>query len=138
MPISIFNDMALRAASFALDGLSLRQRVTANNIANVDTPNYKAQLVSFEDQLQNVLSSETDPGLAVETTHNKHLGYRPVSSNSFISINQRNSELRNDGNNVDIDIEMTALAETSLRYQALTKLAGSKLALLKTIIRDSQ
>jgi flagellar basal-body rod protein FlgB len=136
MPEPIFGDLALRSLSYALDGLSLRQRVTAHNIANVDTPGYKAQIVSFESQLQGALDGQ--PGLPLQTTNVSHMTHGAAPGTPLVSVDRRDSELRNDGNNVDIDVEMTALAETSLRYQALTQLSGMKLALLKSLVRDSR
>ena len=62
---------------------------------------------------------------------------RPIAQR-FINVEHQNNDLRNDTNNVDIDLEMTTLAETSLRYQALAQMAGSKLASLKSIVRDSR
>lgn len=138
MPTSIFNDLALRAASFAMDGLSLRQRVTANNIANVDTPNYKAQSVSFENQLQQALTGDEEPGLPLQTTNVNHLGHTGSSANNAISVQYWNNVHRNDSNNVDVDLEMTTLAETTLRYQALTQMAGGKIAFLKNIVRGGR
>ena len=136
MSNSIFSDLAFRALSTALDGLSLRQRVTANNVANVDTPGYKAQFVSFEDQLELALHDDTETGLPLQTTARGHLGHSPNSGSSLITVDHNDNVLRNDGNNVDIDLEMTTLAETALlRYQALTQLTGSKLTLLKNIVR---
>jgi flagellar basal-body rod protein FlgB len=136
MSAPILNDLTLRAVSFALDGLSLRQRVTAQNIANVDTPGYKAQHVSFETQLARALHGESDAQFALAVTDDQHLGGQTASGTEAISVDQRVSDLRNDANNVDIDVEMTTLAETTLRYQALAQLAGSKLSILKSIVRD--
>lgn len=137
--MKIFNDLGFHALSTALDGLSLRQRVTGNNIANVDTPGYKAQFVKFEDQLQQALRSELDqPGLPLKTTNPGHLPFSPSPGAQFIEVGQNDNNLRNDGNNVDIDLEMTSLAETSLRYQALAQLTASKLGLLKNIVRGGR
>lgn len=139
MPNPISNNTTLRALSFALDGLSLRQKATAHNIANVDTPGYKAQQVSFETQLQQALRDKPESSLPLEVTHTGHIDlHGPSASSAVISMDHQDNQLRNDGNNVDIDLEMTSLAETSLRYQSLTQLAGMKLSLLKTIIREAR
>ena len=137
MPLSISNDLALRSISFALDGLSLRQQVTANNIANVDTPNFKAQQVSFEEQLQQTLNRDEN-NLQLKTTAPGHLQYKTSPDSDLIAVKRHDNTLRNDGNNVDIDLEMTTLAETTVRFQALTQLAGTKLALLKDIVREGR
>ena len=137
MPLSISNDLALRSISFALDGLSLRQRVTANNIANVDTPNFKAQQVSFEEQLQQTLNQD-EANLRLKTTASGHIQYKSSPDSDLIAVKRNNNTLRNDGNNVDIDLEMSTLAETTIRFQSLTQLAGTKLALLKDIVREGR
>lgn len=153
MSNSIFNDVALKAASLGLDGLSARQRATANNIANIDTPGYKAQHVHFEDQLRQAIYADKtlvrqlptnnqafypSSTLGLQTTSARHL--QPFSAglpNARI-IERPGSSLRNDENNVDIDLEMTTLAETGIRYRALTQLAGSKLSLLRSMIREGR
>ncbi|GAB4432492.1 MAG: flagellar basal body rod protein FlgB [Anaerolineae bacterium] len=137
--MKIFNDIGFRALSTALDGLSLRQRVTSNNIANVDTPGYKAQFVSFEEQLQRALHAEsTDPAIQLSATNAAHLQHSPTSGTVLPQVDGNASDLRNDANNVDIDLEMTTLAETTLRYQALAQLTSNKLGLLKNIVRGGR
>ena len=59
MSTSIFSDDALQAASLALKGLSARQEVIGNNIANVDTPGYNAQQIDFETTLARTLNQST-------------------------------------------------------------------------------
>jgi flagellar basal-body rod protein FlgB len=138
MPDPIFNDLALRALSSGLDGLALRQKLTADNIANVDTPGYKAQHVSFEGQLQQAIKDGAGPGMALQTTDDAHLSANREAMSSWVTLDHQDNTLRNDGNNVDIDLEMTSLAETSIRYQALSQLVGMKLSLLKSLVRDSR
>ena len=138
MPQPILNDPGLRAISMSLDGLSLRQRVTANNIANIDTPGYKAQHVKFETQLRLALRSVDDRGFAMQTTDPDHLGTAEIERASILTVESKDSDMRNDANNVDMDLEMASLAETSVRYQALTQLAGARFALIKSIVRDSR
>jgi flagellar basal-body rod protein FlgB len=133
----LFNDPAFKAISYALDGLNLRQKVTTNNIANVDTPGYKAQQVKFEEQLQQAMRDHTEPGLPLKTTAAGHLG-GDSSKTTLATVQQQNNTLRNDGNNVDIDIEMTNLAETTIRFQALSQMARMKFSLLKSIIKNTQ
>jgi flagellar basal-body rod protein FlgB len=138
MAAPFWGNVGLRAISMALDGLSMRQRVTANNIANIDTPGYKAQRVGFEAQLRRALRGEDDGGLSLSTTDTDHLGGAAAERAALITVDHENNDLRNDTNNVDIDLEMTTLAETSLRYQALSQMAGSRFASLKSIVRDSR
>ena len=130
-------DLAFQVISFALDGLSLRQRAIASNIANIDTPGYKAQHVNFEDQLQQVLNSQTDSRVILRITNPNHITYNSSDSGGVHLIHKETS-VRNDENNVDADVEMTKLAETTIRYQILAQLAGMKLSTLKNIIRESR
>jgi flagellar basal-body rod protein FlgB len=134
----IGDDLALKALSYALDGLSLRQRVTANNVANVDTPGFKAGKVDFETSLQRALRNDDDTCLPMLTTHQDHVSLVSTPAAPAPNVEYKDDQVRNDGNNVDIDVEMTNLAETAIRYQALAQLAGLKLSLLKTIVRDSR
>lgn len=96
----------------ALDASWMRNQVIAQNIANVDTPNYKRKTVTFEEQLLQEMSKSDFKNSDVE--------------NVDIEVIQENSNLsyRLDGNNVDIDTESAALAENTIRYNALVQSAG--------------
>jgi len=118
-----------------LDGLSLRNKVLADNIANVDTPNFKRSDVNFENVLQAALGGE-DPGqLELKRTSPLHLSGFAVSGADFV-IQDQSTSYRNDGNNVDIDAEMTKLAENTIEYNALTRSLSSHLALLRQVIQS--
>ncbi len=134
----IFNDVGLKALYLGLDGLAVRQHAIANNIANVDTPNYKAQRVQFETHLQRALRRDEAFKVALKVTHVGHLTGSSPSGTPAVTVDSRPNTLRNDGNNVDIDLEMTELAETAIRFQALSQITGLKLTRLKTLIRDSR
>ncbi|HPH96747.1 MAG TPA: flagellar basal body rod protein FlgB [Anaerolineaceae bacterium] len=127
----IYGDASLTAAKAALDGLSLRRDLISQNLANTDTPGYRSQQVRFEDALNRAMNSTGR--LALSTTHAGH----QLSSNSLAQLYQvelrPGGTLRADGNNVDIDTEMTQMVETSLRYQTFSQAVSKKLALLKNI-----
>ncbi len=135
----IVNDPTLKILAYALDGLSTRQKAIANNVANVDTPGYKAERVQFEAQLAAAIRHSGDGGgLPLKTTNTRHLGHTAPFEPGGITITKQNNTMRNDGNSVDIDLEMTELAETTIRFQALSQLTGMKISLLKNIIRESR
>ncbi len=96
----------------ALDASWMRNQVIAQNIANVDTPNYKRKTVSFEEQLIQEMSKSD-----FKNSDIKNINIKVVQENSNLSY-------RLDGNNVDIDTESAALAENSIRYNALIQSAG--------------
>lgn len=115
-------DEALR---IALRGLSLRQRVIANNVANVDTPGFKASEVSFEDELRRALESRRAPHAAL-------MAVAPEIDEVT------GTTVRADGNNVDVERELLLLTETSLRYGAVARTLSGRLALLQTILTDGR
>lgn len=130
MTDSLFNDRALQAARFALDGLSQRQTMISRNLANVDTPGYQAQSLNFEDALKAQLNKSDS--LRMDTTNAAHLASPTRSFGPSVSPRPGGS-MRADGNNVDIDVELIEMSETGISYQALTQSVSKKLTLLKTI-----
>jgi flagellar basal-body rod protein FlgB len=114
-------DSYIRAA---LTGLSSRQRTIANNVANVDTPNFKASEVRFEDALKSAMTRQ--PGAApTQATLND-----VASRTSFVD----GTTTRADGNNVDIDREMEMLGESQLTYSALTQVMSTRLGILRSVV----
>ena len=130
MSANIFSDRSLLSARFALDGLARRTEVIGNNLANVDTPGYQAQSLNFEQALKGAITKTADTGL-----NQTHPGHLPASKDLLrTQIEPRRSgSWRADGNNVDVDIELNQMAETGIRYQALTQLVNKKYTILKTI-----
>ena len=137
------NDFTNRVLEKALDGLSLRQSAIANNIANVDTPNFKASEVSFEEQLQAAVNRTPalDDEIPLALTNSAHIPLnQPVSLDDLrpASVRLSTTTMRNDGNNVDVDRQMSELAETQLSYQAATQLVNTKLHLLRQAIWEGK
>jgi flagellar basal-body rod protein FlgB len=115
-------DSYLRAA---MSGLAARQRAIANNVANVDTPNFKATEVRFEDALKSALS-RTQPGAGANQSQLNTAATRTTIVNT--------TSTRADGNNVDIDREMEMLGEANLNYSALTQVMSTRLGILRNVI----
>ena|SRR5690242_20465636 len=115
-------DSYLRAA---MSGLAARQRAIANNVANVDTPGFKASEVRFEDALKNAIS-RAKPGTTVDQTTLNATMSRGTIVDSTIT--------RADGNNVDIDREMEMLSEANLNYSALTQVMSTRISTLRNVI----
>ncbi|CAM3318901.1 flagellar basal body protein [Occultella aeris] len=105
------------AISSALDGLSARQRAIASNIANVNTPNYTARRVAFEDAITRSVASGDGRAEATE---------------------QRSLEpTRLDGNNVNLDTETLSNVDTVLRFQFAARAAEGPFTGLRTAMRTS-
>ncbi|ERI91243.1 flagellar basal-body rod protein FlgB [Clostridiales bacterium oral taxon 876 str. F0540] len=115
-----------------LDASSLRGKVTANNIANINTKGYKKYTVSFEENLNKSIDS-----LDLKTTEEKHI--KDSSETGDISVQQDTStSMRQDGNNVDIDNEMANQAANQLMYNALISQVNSRLSLEKYVINGGK
>ena len=127
---SLFSDNAIRTAKLALDGLSQKQTVISNDIANVDTPGYRAQEIDFDSVMRRALQNSRSTQLV--TTHPAHLG---ISNGKAIFRTQEKpgGTARADENNVDIDQELLDMSETGIQYQAISQELSKKLSLLKTI-----
>jgi flagellar basal-body rod protein FlgB len=115
-------DSYLRAA---MSGLAARQRTIANNVANVDTPNFKAGEVRFEDTLKAAISRGQSAASVDQTSLNAAVS-RTTTSDA--------TSTRGDGNNVDIDREMELLGEANLSYSALTQVMSSRIGILRNVI----
>lgn len=121
----------------ALDAAWLRNRVISNNIANVDTPNYKAYRVEFEEILKNAVENREIEGYRTHRNHFQIGNFQPEQVQPRIEKNNKTS-LREDGNNVDIDTEMANLAKNTVMYQALVEQLMSKLSRIKTAINEGR
>lgn len=127
----------IKALEKALDAAWVRNQAISNNIANGDTPNYKAYKVEFEDMLKQAIESQ---GVTGKRTSPKHLpvGMDTVENVSIRVSRQKNTSARLDGNNVDIDTEMANLAKNYIKYQALVQQLTQRLARLKTVINEGR
>lgn len=117
-----------------LDVASKRHEVISNNIANVNTPNFKRQIVSFEDEMAKVFDGTTD--LTGRRHYNRHI---PIGETNYMNvepqiIKNRIHVMRNDNNNVDIDVEMADLAKNTMQYQILSTRLTAMFAELNDVI----
>jgi flagellar basal-body rod protein FlgB len=116
-----------------LSASNARQQVLANNVANVDTPNFKRSDVNFQAVFKKALG-DPNGDLILRLTKPQHLSGIAEGSNSEIVTDQSTS-LRLDGNNVDIDREMSNVAENGLYNSSLTRAISEQLGLLRLVIK---
>jgi len=122
----------------SLDTSSLRQRTISNNIANVDTPGYKAMDVSFKDILASEKSKFTKQApFQGYKTDSKHFEFGQNANEPKIEVEDNTSMLNNE-NNVDIDYEMTKLAENNIWYNSLTEVMNKEFSMLRHIITEGR
>lgn len=110
----------------ALDVRVYRQQLIAANIANADTPNYKAVDLDLPQALASVISETTGP-LSLTTTSAMHLSEiaAPGQQSAFVKYQVPN-QASADGNTVDMDVERTKFAENSFMYEFSLKRVGKK------------
>jgi flagellar basal-body rod protein FlgB len=115
MERSVFDNVTTTSLTSALDNLALRQRVTADNIANIETPNFHAKRVEFESALADNISGGGD-------------------GNVTGTVAESLEPTREDGNNVNLDTETMSDIDTGLRYQLALNAMNSQFAVMKTAI----
>ena len=114
----------------AADASWIRNEVISNNIANVDTPNYKRQDVEFETYLLAQLQGANSSNLSTTVA-----GMDLDSLNSTIYTDSSLLSYRLDGNNVDIDTENVELASNQLKYQALVGSIVNEFSMIKSAMQ---
>jgi len=117
--MNLVTDTTMTALHTALSGLAQRQRVTADNIANVNTPGFLAGRTDFESALKAQLGSGEAPTVSGGTTARS---LEPTNTN---------------GNNVNLDEEEVISAQTGLRYQLALNALDGKYSLLRSALRTS-
>ncbi len=115
-----------------LNASQLRQETISNNIANVNTPNYKANRVVFEEKLQRAVDGAS---VNLKATHVNHFGTLEQMVQPKV-VKDQSASMRNDGNNVDIDVEMSNLAANQILYNTLVQQVDGKISTLRYVIRE--
>ena len=114
-----------------------RHQVLASNIANADTPNYKARDFSFEAAMQNALAGRNPTGgVALAKTSTGHLGGNGSSAPAMLKF-RTDTQSAVDGNTVDMDIERTQITDNALQYQILTQLIGNKFQSMRSALSST-
>ena len=135
MPTKSLFDNTIATLQKTLNVGSLRHKVLTSNIANIDTPNYKAFEVVMEDTIKR--NNRSAGALELVRTRPRHLSGRHSSSNP-IKIKVADSttfNLRADGNTVDLDRTMGKLAENTILYRSAAQIIKRKFQGLKNAIQ---
>jgi flagellar basal-body rod protein FlgB len=112
-----------------------RTELLASNLANADTPNYKARDIDFRTALANAGQTTQGGTLAMRATDQSHLAARGTDASHDPELKYRVPMAPAlDGNTVDAQLEQAAFAENSVRYQATLTFLNSKLRGLLTAI----
>jgi flagellar basal-body rod protein FlgB len=117
-----------------LDASWMRNEVIANNIANVDTPNFKSASVSFESAFRNALNQE---GFTAKTTRAQHIDFSDNLPRATV-VTDTGTTYRMDGNNVNIDAESAKLAKNQIYYNTLVRQLSSEFSKLSMAINEGK
>lgn len=116
-----------------------RNDVISQNLANVDTPEYKRKDIAFEEFLSGSMGKV---GLEGNLTDKRHI---PINNSSNVDKiepalveDNSDSSMRIDGNNVDIDSEMANLAKNQIKYNALVQMINGSYSKIKSVIAEGR
>ena len=124
-------DKTTEALSTSLNMRLLRHNIISSNVANAETPGYHAKKLDFEEALARAL--DTDGMRSMSTSNENHFalgGRAPAKVGPDIYENPEGA-INNDGNTVDLEREMSSLAENTIMYKAALSLINKKLASLR-------
>jgi len=141
--VKLFNSTNIPLLSKALDAYTLRHRAISSNIANISSAGYRAQEVSFEDQLA---ASRAQGGVTVAVTDPRHIA-TSADNPADVTPSVHDVPLPPGGaaaanasgvNNVDIDTEMAELARNQIRFRFAARLLAGTFKDIQESIRGSQ
>ena len=132
MAMGMFNSMT--NLENGLNAAWLRNSTILNNVANVDTPNFKSSGVEFESLYKNMLNG--DDGFQAKQTRSTHMDFGTGGSDvEGVVVKRDSTTYREDGNNVDIDQEMTDFAKNVIYYNALLRKVNGQFSQMKSAIQ---
>ena len=114
----------------AADASYLRNQAIANNLANVNTPGYKRQDVTFESELRHALSHIED-----RTMDGKVYNMDLDEITPKVYTDAASYSYRLDGNNVDVDTENVYLAENQIKYNAIMDSVAKEFSILASVMK---
>ena len=135
--MAISFDKAFGIHQYTIGARSARAEVLSANIANADTPGYKARDLDFSAALEQAQSG-IESGFSLATSNERHIA-STLSSGLTSSVKYRNPDQPDtgDGNSVDVQRERSAFLENGLEYQASLEFLNSRISgLLKAIKGD--
>ncbi|EJF02192.1 flagellar basal body rod protein FlgB [Liquorilactobacillus mali] len=110
----------------SLDASALRSETISSNIANVNTSNYKAKRVEFENQLATALN--------LTTTKENHIGANTASQAQVTTDNT--TSVNENGNNVDLDVEMVNQSTNELYYSSIVSQLNGRYQMLNYVLNN--
>ncbi|ADU30763.1 flagellar basal body rod protein FlgB [Evansella cellulosilytica] len=130
--MNLFNNSTTSLLETALSASMTRHNTIAQNIANVDTPNYKAKKAVFSHELNSAMNNQR---LAANRTDARHIEFSSRNSTDEVQVIERNNtQYNHNGNNVDVDLEMAELAKNQIYYNTLIDRMNGRFNSIRTAI----
>lgn len=129
-------DKTTNALSASIYFRLLNHNLISSNIANVETPNFKAKKMDFEDILSRAIDLESFKKMDIQKDSHYVLHGNQLKNLKPNIYDNPNGKVSKSGNTVDLEQEMTALAENTLLYKAALQLINKKIAALKYVITE--
>lgn len=123
-------DKTIDLLTGVLNFKSARHKAITANIANIDTPGYRPKDIEFRGEIQALIDGEKD--IAMTRTDGKHLPGQSMSGDAT------DGEVTECGEKVDLDSEMTKLAENNLMYNLTVELLARKFKSLNTVLTETK
>jgi len=123
------NMPVLKMLEQGLDNTGLRGKILQNNVANSDTPGFKRSDLNFEAALSLAMGGSTGQ-LPMRGTHPGHLPGVTFDGSNLVYLD-RSTTTRNDGNNVDMDVEQTKIAENTYTYMYLARALTAQMSMVR-------
>jgi flagellar basal-body rod protein FlgB len=131
-------DKTLQAMTTALNFREMRQKLISSNIANANTPGFKAKKIDFEEALARAL--DVDGQMQMNASDGRHFN---VGNGGFNNLEPEvyenpNGVVSENGNTVDVEAEMAVMAENKLMYDSLVQLINKKMGIMKYAINSEK
>lgn len=132
------NDKTLKALTSALNFREMRQELISSNVANANTPGFKAKKLDFEEALARAL--DVDGQMNMHASDDRHFN---VGNGGFNNLEPEiyddpNGVVSENGNTVDVESEMARMNENKIMYDALVQLINKKMGLMKYAITNEK
>lgn len=132
------NTKTLQALSAAVKFREMRQEIISSNIANAETPGYKAKKLDFEEALARALDVDGQMNMNIDDGQHFNVGNGGFNNLQPEIYDDPNGVVSEDGNTVDREAEMAKMTENKIMYDTLVQLMNKKLGLMKYTINSER
>jgi flagellar basal-body rod protein FlgB len=131
-------DKTLNALAAAVKFREMRQELISSNLANAETPDYKAKVIDFEDALAQAVDLDGHYGMSASDPEHYKVARGGIEQLSPEIYEDPNGEVTPDGNTVDPEKEIVRMNENKIMYDAAVTLLNKKMGLTKYILANEK